>query len=80
MKEFNDKVAVVTGAVSGIGRGMAETFAAAGMKVVLSDIEKPAIEESTGALRVAGADAHAALTDVSKPDQVDDAARRARRA
>jgi NAD(P)-dependent dehydrogenase (short-subunit alcohol dehydrogenase family) len=40
MEEFQDKVAVVTGAASGIGRGMAETFAAAGMKVVLSDIER----------------------------------------
>ena len=56
MKGFKDKVAVVTGAASGIGRGMAETFVAAGMKVVLSDIETPALEETTGALRAEGAD------------------------
>jgi NAD(P)-dependent dehydrogenase (short-subunit alcohol dehydrogenase family) len=67
MKDFKDKVAVVTGAASGIGRGMAETFVAAGMKVVLSDIETGALERTTGCLRDAGADVHAVRTDVSKP-------------
>lgn len=75
MKAFTDKVAVVTGAASGIGRGMAETFIAAGMKVVLSDIEKPALEETARALAEAGADVHPVVTDVSKPEQVDDLAR-----
>jgi NAD(P)-dependent dehydrogenase (short-subunit alcohol dehydrogenase family) len=37
MKEFKDKVAVVTGAASGIGRGMAERCAQEGMQVVLAD-------------------------------------------
>jgi NADP-dependent 3-hydroxy acid dehydrogenase YdfG len=50
MKEFKDNVAVVTGAASGIGRAMAEAFAAAGMKVVLSDIEIQALEETTRSL------------------------------
>ena len=76
MNEFKDKVAVVTGAASGIGRGIAETFTATGMKVVLSDIETQALEETTRSLRAAGADVHAVRTDVSKPDQVDDLARR----
>jgi NAD(P)-dependent dehydrogenase (short-subunit alcohol dehydrogenase family) len=75
VKEFKGRVAVVTGAASGIGRGMAETFVAAGMKVVLSDIEAPALEETTSALRAAGGDVHAVRTDVSKPDQVDDLAK-----
>ena len=39
MQEFKEKVAVVTGGASGIGRAMADRFAAAGMKVVLADID-----------------------------------------
>jgi NAD(P)-dependent dehydrogenase (short-subunit alcohol dehydrogenase family) len=75
MKEFKGKVAVVTGAASGIGRGMAEAFAAAGMKVVLGDIEAPAVEETTRSLRDAGADVHVVVMDVSKQDHVDELAK-----
>lgn len=71
MKDFKDKVAVITGAASGIGRGMAETFAAAGMKIVLSDIEQPALETTTRALAAQGADVHAVVTDVAKADDVE---------
>jgi len=39
MKEFSDKVAVITGAASGIGRCIAEKFLREGMKIVLADIE-----------------------------------------
>ncbi len=70
MQEVAGKVAVVTGAAAGIGRGMAEAFAAAGMKVVLSDVEEPALTETTRALRNDGGEVHAVVTDVSKPDQV----------
>jgi NAD(P)-dependent dehydrogenase (short-subunit alcohol dehydrogenase family) len=70
MKDVAGKVAVITGAAGGIGRGMAEAFAAAGMKVVLSDVEEPALSETTQALRNEGADVHAVVTDVSKADQV----------
>ena len=46
MKEFNDKVAVITGAASGIGRGIAEKFLQEGMKVVLADIESKALAKT----------------------------------
>ncbi len=80
MKDVKDKVAVVTGAASGIGRGMAEVFAEAGMKVVLSDIEQPALERTCSALRAGGADVHAVATDVSRPEQVEQLAEQTLRA
>ena len=43
MKDLREKVAVVTGAASGIGLGTTERFLAEGMKVVLADVEQAAI-------------------------------------
>ena len=51
MQELEGRVAVVTGAASGIGRGMAEAFAGEGMKVVLADVEVVALDATAGALR-----------------------------
>jgi NAD(P)-dependent dehydrogenase (short-subunit alcohol dehydrogenase family) len=65
MKDVQGRVAVITGAASGIGRGMAESFAAAGMKLVLAELEK------------SGAEVVPVKTDVSKQDEVDELARRA---
>ena len=46
MRQFRDKVAVITGAGSGIGRGMARVFAGEGMDVVIGDIELGPAEET----------------------------------
>jgi NAD(P)-dependent dehydrogenase (short-subunit alcohol dehydrogenase family) len=70
MRDVRNKVAVVTGAASGIGRGMAQSFVAAGMKVVLSDVEEGRLATTCRELQAAGADVHAVIADVSKPDQV----------
>lgn len=70
MQDVAGKVAVITGGASGIGRGMAESFAAAGMKLVLADVEEKALADTAEALRVAGADVHTVPVDVSKAVQV----------
>ena len=54
MQEFKGKVAVVTGAASGMGRGLAERFAREGMKVVLADVEEPALNTSVEELQRQG--------------------------
>ncbi|MDV8071389.1 SDR family NAD(P)-dependent oxidoreductase [Rhodococcus sp. IEGM 1366] len=71
MDNLNGKVAVVTGAASGIGRAMASVFGAAGMRVVLSDIAKDAVEAAAAELRADGVDCIAQVTDVADFDAVD---------
>jgi NAD(P)-dependent dehydrogenase (short-subunit alcohol dehydrogenase family) len=77
MREFKGKTAVVTGGGSGIGRAMANRFAREGMKIVLADIERPALERAADELRGAGAEVVAVEADVSKYEQVEAIARRA---
>jgi len=55
MKEFEGRVAVITGGGSGIGRGIAGQCAKKGMKVVLADIEEVALRDTEQALQAAGA-------------------------
>src|SRR5581483_2786668 len=70
MREFRDRVAVVTGAASGMGRAFAERFAAEGMKVVLADIEEAALAEAESAIRERGATTLAVRTDVAQPADI----------
>jgi len=76
MQEFRDRVAVVTGAASGIGFALAERFAAEGMRVVLADVEAAALADAERRLG-GGNRVLAVTTDVSKPEQVDALAERA---
>ena len=71
MKEFRDRVAVVTGAASGIGKAMAERFAAEGMKVVMADVEGPALDAAARELEDKCALVLPVLTDVSKAESVE---------
>jgi len=71
MKEFRDKVSVITGAASGIGFGIAEKCAREGMKVVLADIEESALENAESVLKGIGAETLAVKTDVSNGKEVE---------
>ncbi|MEX1827478.1 SDR family oxidoreductase [Luteibacter sp. CQ10] len=68
--EFKGKVALVTGAGSGIGRTTAMAFAAQGARVVVSDIASDAADETVRIIRDRGGDAIAVVTDVSDETQV----------
>lgn len=71
------KVAVVTGAASGIGEALADAFAAEGSSVVVADIETEAAESVAAAIRARGGAAVAATVDVSDAASVERLASRA---
>jgi NAD(P)-dependent dehydrogenase (short-subunit alcohol dehydrogenase family) len=77
MKEFKGKVAVITGAASGIGRGIAERCVREGMKVVLADIDEANLRKAETELKASGASVLGVRTDVSKRSDVELLARQA---
>jgi NAD(P)-dependent dehydrogenase (short-subunit alcohol dehydrogenase family) len=64
MKQFDGRVAVITGAGSGLGREFANTAAALGMKLVLADIDAASLERASDALQASGAEVLAMVADV----------------
>jgi NAD(P)-dependent dehydrogenase (short-subunit alcohol dehydrogenase family) len=70
LTDLTGKVAVVTGAASGIGLAMTRRFVDEGMRVVMADVEEPKLVEVASKLESDGADVLAVLTDVTDPDQV----------
>ena len=71
MKQFKDKVAVITGGASGIGLALARRSAAEGMQVVLADIEDAALAAAADELRGTGAQVFTVKTDVSRAEDVE---------
>jgi NAD(P)-dependent dehydrogenase (short-subunit alcohol dehydrogenase family) len=67
---LNGKIAVITGAASGIGRATALRFAREGAKVVVADINAEAGTSTVEVIRQQGGDAHFVQTDVGSPEQV----------
>ncbi len=67
MKDFKDKVVVITGGASGIGKALAAAFVAEGAKVVIGDVEKPALDKAVAEL---SGDVLGVVTDVSDAESV----------
>jgi len=67
VQEFRDRIAVVTGAAGGVGKALAKAFVGEGMKVVIADVEEPALKATAAELggRVTGL-----VTDVSDASSV----------
>ena len=77
MKRAQDKVVIITGGASGIGRVSALRFAAEGAKVVIWDIDKAKAEATRGEIEAAGGQAIMAIVNTTQPEQVAAAAQAA---
>jgi NAD(P)-dependent dehydrogenase (short-subunit alcohol dehydrogenase family) len=71
LREFKDRIAVITGGASGFGREFANIGARLGMQLVLADVEPAALDRAADELRALGADVLAVQVDVSKAGAVD---------
>ena len=71
MKNFKNKVAVITGAASGFGREFANTGAALGMKLVLADVFQKGLDQAIAELKATGAEVVGMPCDVSKAEDVE---------
>jgi 3-oxoacyl-[acyl-carrier protein] reductase len=71
MRRFVDKVAVVTGAASGIGRAILERFVREGAKGVIVDVDRDWADKVADGLRQEGGDVLVSQTDISKADEVE---------
>ncbi len=67
---LKDKIAIITGGGSGIGRASAELFAREGARVVVADFNEKAAQETAAAIRQAGGEAISVQVDVSDSAQV----------
>jgi NAD(P)-dependent dehydrogenase (short-subunit alcohol dehydrogenase family) len=76
MKDVKGKVAFITGGASGMGLGMARAFAAAGMKVMIADIELAAAQRAADELTAKGHQAACVQVDVGKLESVQAAAKK----
>ena len=67
---YKDRVAIITGAASGMGLLAAQKFAREGAKVVLTDVNRGSVEAATEGIRQTGYDATGLVVDVCRYDQI----------
>jgi len=77
MEQIDGRVAVVTGAASGIGLAIADALAAEGASVLMTDLDGAALDAAAASLRDRGDEVDALVVDVRDPDAVEAAAARA---
>ena len=70
MKDFNGKLAVVTGGASGVGFAIGEALAKQGAKVILTDVEVESLQKSTAMLTDQSLDVSCHVADVSDPNSM----------
>ena len=70
MQNFTDKVAVITGGASGVGRALALALADEGAKLVIADIEENALQRCKAELEERGAQCLAQRADVTQPESM----------
>ncbi|MBA4863605.1 SDR family NAD(P)-dependent oxidoreductase [Streptomyces sp. PSKA54] len=71
MRVLKERVAVVTGAASGIGLAISERLAGAGVRLVMTDLDGQAVEDAAAAVRKRGCEVEAVPLDVRDPDAVE---------
>jgi NAD(P)-dependent dehydrogenase (short-subunit alcohol dehydrogenase family) len=75
VQQLEQRVAVVTGAASGIGLAIVEAFVGEGMRIVMADLDEERLHSHATRLRDGGADVMAVRTDVRDPESVEAAGR-----
>lgn len=70
MQDFTDKLAVITGGASGVGKSLAFALSNLGTRVLIGDVDAKGLQETEAALRAKGADAHARHCDVTDQESL----------
>ena len=70
MKDFKNKVAVITGGASGVGLSLGRSLAKEGAEVILTDIEKKALNDAVKLLREEGLRVHSLIANVADLDSM----------